>query len=1031
MNNIFISRPVACLSISALIVILGVISISDLAIEQYPDITPPVVEVSATYNGANSTTVANAVATPIAQNIMGVSDMLSMESTSASDGSMTLQVTFDIGTDPDMNTVFVQNNVAAATSLLPQSVVEQGVVTRKTQTGFLMVYALHSDGRYDEEFVSNYAYINLQNRLLMIDGVGKVSIMGAAEYAMRIWLKPDLLEYYDLTTEQVIEAVSTQSGLYPVGSFGAEPAVEGTEQTYTVTLPAQYNSVEQFENIIVRTSPEGKQLRLGQIADVSLGAQQYGTKSTFDGKPTAVIVIYQEPGSNAVAVAKRVKQTMTEVSDHFVDGLSYTTIVDSTTSILAGIKEIILTLIASLLLVVAIIFLFIQDWRATLIPLIAIPVSIIGSFVAFPLFGLSINVISLLALVLAIGLVVDDAIVVVEAVQVGIEQGKNPFEATVEAMQRVSGAVIATSVVLLAVFIPVSFTAGITGKLIQQFAITISVAIIFSTINALTLTPALCAVLLKQRSAKSSGFFGWFNRGFNAFMGRYVALTSKVVTRTKAVFASVLVIIVGIVALWYLLPKGFLPAEDQGYLMVSVNTPAASSLQVTERALERIDSHILARGDVASSAVVAGFNMLSGTAQTNSGVIFVKLTDYDKRTLTASQISAELTEQLYTLEAGVTAFAFIPPAIPGLGVTSGVTFSLLDSEGRGGEYLAQNLRKLIDTLSRNPLSASVTTQYNNSVPQRLIEVDREQAMMKGVDLGDVYNQLSALLGSHYIDNFTRFGRLYRSYIAAAPQYRASEQSLSSYYVHNDQQQSIPLSSFVSVRDTVGASYISQFNLYNSAAITLTPAKGVSSGQAMDMIKSVASEVLPQNMTTAWSGVSLLESREGKGGAVVYIIAVVFVFFILSILYESFRLPVAIISAVPLAVLGSLVLIGIMHLINAKYVNDVYMQISIVMLIGIAAKNSILVVEYASRLQASGKSAFEATIEAAQLRARPIIMTAFAFILGTMPLLFATGVYSTARNIMGTTLVGGMLAATTVGIVLYPALYYLINKLTQR
>lgn len=1027
MNNFFISRPVASLSLSALIVILGIVSISNLAIEQYPDITPPVVEVSATYEGADCQTVANSVATPIAQSVMGVSDMLSMETVSSPDGTMNMQVTFDIGTDPDMNAVFVQNNVASATSLLPQSVVEQGVVTRKTQTGFLMVYALHSDGRYDAEFVSNYAYINLQNRLLMIDGVGKVSIMGAAEYAMRIWLKPDLLDYYNLSTDEVVSAISTQSGAYPVGSFGAEPAVPGTEYTYTVTLPAQYSTAEQFSDIIIRTTTDGKQIRLNQVADISLGAQSYGTNSTFDGKPTAVVVVYQEPGSNAVAVAKRVKAEMMSASERFVDGISYTTIVDSTQSIMAGIEEIIFTLIASLLLVVAIIFLFIQDWRATLIPLIAIPVSIIGSFIAFPIFDLSINIVSLLALVLAIGLVVDDAIVVVEAVQVGIERGLKPFEATVDAMKRVSGAVIATSVVLLAVFIPVSFSSGISGKLIQQFGITISVAVFFSTINALTLTPALSALLLKPTQKRETGVFGVFNRLFDKFMLSYGNITTAVVRHTKATLVAVLVIIVGITALWALLPKGFLPDEDQGYLMVAVNTPPSSSLQVTQRAMDRVNKSVINRAEVESTAIVAGFNMLSGTAATNGGVIFVKLKPFDKRKLSAAQVAQLLTEELASLQPNIVAYAFIQPAIPGLGVTSGVTFSLLDTEGRGSDYLNQNLKLLSDSLRVNPLVASVSSQFNNQVPQLLIEVDREQALMKGVDLNTLYGNLSTLLGSRYIDNFTRFGRLYRSYIAAAPEYRASESSLSSYFVTNSDNQSIPMTTLLTVKDTTGASFVSQFNLYNSAAVTLTPAKGVSSNQAMAVVKKVAEKVLPDNMTTAWSGVSLLESREGSGSVVVYIVALIFVFFILAILYESFKLPIAIISAVPLAVLGALVLTAVMHLINAKYINDIYMQISIVMLIGMAAKNSILVVEYASKLQSEGHDPFTATIEAAKLRARPIIMTAFAFILGVMPLLFASGVYSTARNIMGTALVGGMLAATTIGIILYPALYYLINK----
>ena len=1028
MKNIFISRPIAAISLSIIVVVLSIASITNLSIEQYPDITPPVVEVSAVYNGADAQSVANSVATPIAENIMGVSDMLYIDATSGSDGSTTIQVTFDVGSNPDMNAVFVQNNVASATSLLPQSVVEQGVITRKSQTGFLLVYALYSDGRYDGEFISNYAYINLQNELLKVDGVGKVSIMGAAEYAMRIWLHPDVLDYYNLSTADIVDAISTQAGAYPAGQFGAEPAPEGTLSTFTVTLPAQFSTAEQFENIIVRTTEDGRQIYLREVADVTLGSQSYGTQSMFEGRPTAVVVVYQEPGSNAVAVANRVKSQMAKAAERFPDGVNYTTIVDGTESITAGIKEIVLTLIASLLLVMAIIFLFIQDWRATIIPLAAIPVSIIGTFIAFPLLGISINVISLLGLVLAIGLVVDDAIVVVEAVQVGIEKGLKPFDATLAAMKSVTAPIIATSVVLLAVFIPVSFTGGITGKLFQQFAVTISVAVFFSTINALSLSPALCALLLKPKEANPKSIFRGFNRLFDRFIVRYKSATTSSVQRTKVTKWAIFAIFVIGIVLWNILPSGFLPDEDQGYLMVAVNTKPSSSLQVTEEAMAKVDNIIRARSDVESTAVVAGFNMLSGTAATNSGVIFVRLTDFDRRKLSSAEISQQLNYQFNKTFQDFECYSFIQPAIPGLGVTSGVTFALLDVEGRGTDYLANNLGKLLDTLNRNKSFAAAYSQFNNSVPQKELSIDREHAMMKGVELSELYNNLSALLGSRYIDNFTRFGRLYRSYIAAAPEYRQTEEALNSYFVTTKDGQSIPLSTFVTVKDTVGVSFVEQFNLYNAAQVTVTPTKGTSSAQAMEQIEKIAGEVLPDNMTTAWSGVSLLESREGSKSWIVYLIAVVFVFLILAILYESWKLPMAILLAVPLAIVGALAAISAVHLFNSEAVNDIYMQISMVMLIGLAAKNAILVVEYADKSYQNGTNLLTATIDAAVLRARPIIMTASAFILGVLPLVFASGVFHTARNIMGIALVGGMVAATTIGILLYPALYYLIKKL---
>ncbi len=1028
MKNIFISRPIAAISLSVIVLVLGVISIINLSIEQYPDITPPVVEVSATYNGADAQTVANSVATPIAENIMGVSDMLYIDAISGSDGTMSLQVTFDVGSDPDMNAVFVQNNVAAATSLLPQSVVQQGVITRKSQTGFLMVYALYSDGRYDGEFISNYAYINLQNELLKVDGVGKVSIMGAAEYAMRIWLRPDVLDYYGISVDQIVDAIATQAGAYPAGQFGAEPALKGTQSTFTVTLPRQLSTAEEFSRIMLRTTDDGRQVYLSDVADVTLGSQSYGTQSLFEDRPTAVIVVYQEPGSNAVAVADRVKTQMSQAAERFPDGLNYATIVDGTSSIKAGIEEIVWTLIASLLLVMAIIFLFIQDWRATIIPLVAIPVSIVGTFIAFPLLGVSINVISLLGLVLAIGLVVDDAIVVVEAVQVGIEKGLKPFDATVAAMKSVTAPVIATSVVLLAVFIPVSFTGGITGKLFQQFAVTISVAVFFSTINALTLSPALCAVLLKPKVSNQRTIFRGFNRAFDRFMVRYGGATERGVQRTRVTKWAIFAILAIAVLLWNLLPSGFLPNEDQGYLMVAVNGAPATSLQVTQESMAKVDRVIRSRKDVESTAVVAGFNMLSGTAATNSGVIFVRLVDFDDRKLSSEEISEQLNYQFSKTFQDFESYAFIQPAIPGLGVTSGVTFALLDTESRGSEYLGENLAKLLDTLNRNSNFSAAYSQFNNSVPQKQLVVDREHAMMKGVNLSELYNELSALLGSQYIDNFTRFGRLYRSYIAAAPEYRQTEESLKSYFVSSSDGQSVPLSTFVTVKDTVGVSFVEQFNLYNAAQVTATPAKGVSTAQAMEQIEAISKGVLPDDMATTWSGVSLLESKEGGKNWLVYLVALVFVFLILAILYESWKLPIAILLSVPLAILGALIAIGVIHLFNAQIINDIYMQISLVMLIGLAAKNAILVVEYADKSFQNGADLLTATVEAAKLRARPIIMTASAFVLGVLPLVFASGVFHTARNVMGIALVGGMVAATTIGILLYPALYYLIKKL---
>ena len=1029
MEKFFVSRPIFAISLAIVIVLVGLISIMGLPIEQYPDITPPVVEVSATYDGADAETVNNAVATPVAQAVMGVSDMLYMQATSANDGSMVLQVTFDIGSDPDLDAIFTQNNVSSATAELPATVTRQGVTTRKTMTGFLMVYSLHSDGRYDGEFLSNYAYINLQNELLKIDGVGKVSIMGAGEYAMRVWLRPDVLKYYGIAVDEVTAAIEKQGGIYPAGQFGAEPAPDGVAYTYTVTMPPQISTAAEFADIVVRTTSSGEQIRLGDIAEVSLGSQTYGVSSSYESDPTAMIVIYQQPGSNAVAVGGKVKAAMERLSKRFPDGVEAATIVDSTTSIDAGVKDIFRTLVIALILVIFIIFLFLQDWRATVIPLVAIPVSLVGAFALFPLLGFSINIISLLGLVLAIGLVVDDAIVVVEAAQVNIERGMKPREAALEAMRNVASPIVATTVVLLAVFIPVSFTGGITGRLFQQFSVTIAVSVVISAFNALTLSPALCALLLRHREPSQKGFFAAFNRWFARQMDRYTAFTPTLMRHVARTGIFVAVVLGVIFVVWRKLPAGFLPEEDQGYVMVMVSTPEASSLQVTRQAMADADAVIRTLPEVASTSFAAGFNMMAGIASTSSGIIFVKLVDYSDRKLSAMQIAQRLTGELYVTVPGAECYAFIPPSIPGLGVTSGVSVEVQDLEGRGTAYLMENAGRLMDSLRKNPAIASVTTQFDAGVPQRRLRIDKQQALAAGVDLGTLYGELTTLLGGAYINNFTRFGKLYQTYIQAAPDYRLDRRSLDSYYVTSASGESVPVASLIDVADTVGVEYVSQFNLYRSVSLTVTPAARASTTTVMREITATAAEVLPDDIGTAWSGTSYQEANASKTGGLVYALALVFVFLALAALYESWGLPLAILMSVPVAVLGAVLFVGGTHLMNSLYVNDIYMQISLVMLIGLAAKNAILVVEYADRLfREQGVSLMDAAIGAAKLRVRPIIMTAFAFILGVMPLVFASGVYATARNIMGVALVGGMLFATLLGIFVYPALYYFVGKI---
>lgn len=1030
MGEFFIKRPVFAISMAIAMTLMGVVALSDLSIQQFPDITPPVVQVSASYVGADAQTVNNSVAVPLAQEVMGVGDMLYMQTTSANDGTMSMQVTFDIGSSPDMDAIFTQNNVAAATAKLPQAVTEQGVVTRKSDTGFLMVYALASDGRYDDEFLSNYAYINLEDELAKINGVGKVSIMGAGEYAMRIWIKPDRLHYYGLSLDEVLSAIRTQSGVYPAGKFGAEPAPEDAVYTYTVTLPAQISTAEEFSQIIISLDNNGNEIRLENVADVALGSQTYGIRSMLGDNPSTLIVVYQEPGSNAVEVGGRVKGVVEKLQQRLPDGVNIYTVVDGTKNVNDGVKDIIRTLIIALLLVIVIIYLFLQDWRATIIPLVAIPVSLMGAFMLFPLLDFSLNVISLLGMVLAIGLVVDDAIVVVEAVQRNIERGMNRVDATIDAMRRVSSPIIATTVVLLAVFIPVSFVSGITGLLFRQFSITIATAIVFSAFNALTLSPALCAILLRPHEKSKKGLFAAFNRWFDRRMESYGTFSNTIVKHTArtAIFvaATFLLTVIG----WKALPSGFLPEEDQGYLMVIVGTPDASSLQTTMHAMNHVEQVVASRPEVEFTSLAAGFNMIAGISSTNSGIIFVVLKDYSQRKLSAAQIASQLTEELYVLVPEAECYAFIPPSIPGLGVTSGITLEVQDLEGRGTAYLMEQTQHLMDSLRHSPMVATVSTQFNADIPRRRLDIDKRQALSQGVALADVYSSISAYLGGSYIGNFNKFGKLYQSYIQASPDRRLNGRSLDYYYVENSSGESVPLSAFVTVKDTIGVEYITLFNLNESISLTVTPSAKASTGDAMKDIESIADKVLPDDVGFSWSGMSYQEANASKSGTAVYMLALLFVFLALAALYNSWGLPLAILMSVPVAVVGALVAVIAAHAVNALYVNNIYMQISLVMLIGLAAKNAILVVEYADNIFLGSKSIslLDAAIDAARQRVRPIIMTAFAFILGVMPLVFASGIYSTARNIMGVALMGGMLLATLVGIFLYPATYYLVAKI---
>ncbi|MFR9587848.1 MAG: efflux RND transporter permease subunit [Rikenellaceae bacterium] len=1031
MGKFFIQRPVFAIALAIAIVLVGVISMSTLSVEQYPDITPPTVQVSTTYEGADAQTVNDAVATPIGESVMGVDNLLYMTTTSANDGTMTLEALFEIGTDPDMNAILTQNYVSTATATLPESVIEDGIVTMKLMPSFMMVYTIYSeDERYDDSFLTNYAYINIKDELLKINGVGMVMIMGAGEYAMRIWVDPQKMAYYGISLADIESAVDSQGGLYPAGKFGAEPNNGAATYTYTIVMPPQISTPEAAGEIVLKSSSAKGTVKLSDVARINLGSESYDVTSRYNNDPATMLVIYQTPGSNAVEVGEKIRAKIAEISKKMPDMVTCDLIVDSTRSIKAGIEDIFRTLIIALLLVIFIIFLFLQDWRATLIPLIAIPVSLLGAFILFPLFGFSINIISLLGLVLAIGLVVDDAIVVVEAVQRNISNGMESRKAAEEAMKSVSSPIIATTVVLLAVFIPVSFMDSIQGLLFQQFAVVLAVSVVISAINALSLSPALCAMLLRKREEPKSGFFADFNRWFDDFMGDYMRSIGTIAKHTGRTAIFVLILLCGIGAGWKLIPQGFLPEEDQGYLMVVAQLPPNSALNRTLEAMGEISEVASSLPQVESVSYAAGYDMLAGISASNCGVTFVELVDYSKRKLTAAEIAKKLNEELYFAVPEAMAYAFIPPAIPGLGLNSGVTFMVQDLEGRGDEYLWAQTEKLMEVLKEKKGEVSnVTTQYQYGIAQRQLNIDVEHAINLGIEPSTIYTTIGTMLGGSYVNNFNRFGRQYNTYIEAAPEFRVDESSLNNIYVTNSAGDKVPLSTIVTINATTGVEYVTQFNLYRSIQLTLTPSSKTSSAQAMALVEATAADAMPPDIGIAWNGMSYAQNEATKGGGVVYLLAIIFVFLALAALYNSWGLPFSILLGVPIAVVGALSFIGVAHLLNALYVNDIYMQISLVMLIGLAAKNAILVVEYADRIFfESKKTLLESAIEGAKLRVRPIIMTAFAFILGVMPLVFASGVYATARNIMGVALVGGMLFATIFGVFLYPALYYMVAKL---
>ncbi len=1032
MGDFFVRRPIVAMVMAIFMVIIGVVFLSGLPMEQYPNITPPIVEVRANYTGANAVSVEQSVATPLEQQINGVDNMIYMKSTNANDGTMTIQVSFEVGTDPDMNTVFTQNRVAAATAKLPEEVKRLGVTTEKSLPNILMLISLTADDpRFDQQFLGNYSLINIKDILSRIKGIGRVNVIGASDYSMRIWIKPDRLAHLGISVPEIMDAIRAQSVVVPGGKFGAEPAPPGNEFTYTVRMPERLQNEKEFGEIVIRTTSEGSQVKLKHIARVELGVETYNAVTRLNSKPCAMIALYQAPGSNAVALAETVKTTMADLSSSFPKSMRYDISLDTTTAITAGIEEIIETLLIALALVVLVVYIFIQDWRAALIPTIAIPVSLLGAFIVFPIIGFTINVLSLLGLVLAIGIVVDDAIVVVEAVQVNIENGMTPKEATKAAMLEVTAPVIATTLVMVAIFIPVAVMGGITGQLYQQFAITVAVSVVFSSINALTLSPALCALLLRKQKpigGPLGAFFGLFNRVFDKTTEAYTGFT-KIVARKIAIgLVFMLVLTGGLVVLGKVLPGGFMPSEDMGYMMVNVQLPDAASLQRSDAVVKKVEEILGKYEEVEFVTAATGFSLISGSMSSNAGFVFVSLKDWSERERTANELVLAVNRDFATEVNQAQVFAFGPPPIPGLGNGSGFTMMIQDRGGNSPDYLANQTASFIQSAVQRPEIGSMFTTFRASVPQRYMEINRDKVLKAGVNLNDIYTTVGAFLGGSYVNDFNRFGRLYKAYIQAEPEYRISEDKIALFFVQNSKGEQVPLSAFVTIKDIAGPDFTTRFNLYRAIELTGGPAPGYTSVQALNALEEVAKDSLPSDMGYAWSNMSFQEKKSSGTAGLVLVFSLLFVFLILAAQYESWSLPFSILLGTPFAIFGAFLALYLARLNSTSFELNIFAQIALIMLIGMAAKNAILIVEFANIEFHKGLSLYDAAIKAAKLRFRPILMTAFSFILGVLPLVMASGAGAEARVVMGMALLGGMALATFLGVFFYPMLFVFIGKI---
>jgi len=1035
MDYFFVRRPTVAIVLSIALIIFGLVALRDLPVSQYPEVVPPEIQISSTYTGADAVAVEQSVTTPLEQKINGVENMIYMRSINANDGTSSIRVSFEVGSDLDMSNVLVQNRVSEGQPSLPEEVKRLGVTVKKSLSFPLALVAIGSPkGTYDNSFLNNYASININDAIARISGVGQVNLFGGSDYAMRIWIKPDQLANLGITVNDITNAVKAQNVIAPAGQIGGPPAPPGTEFTYTARLTGRLSLPEQFMQVIVKSNPDGSQVRLGEVARVELGTQLYNAIGRFNGDPSAVIAIYQTPGSNALDVVSKIRETMNELSTRFPDDIEHTVSLDTTAAVTAGIDEIVQTLVEAIFLVVVVVFIFLQNWRATLIPILTVPVSLIATFAVFPMLGFGVNTLSLLGLVLAIGIVVDDAIVVVEAVMHHLEKGLSPREATTKAMKDVAGPVVAIALILSSVFIPVIFMGGISGKFYMQFAVTIAISVIFSAISALTLSPALCSLLLKAPS-KSKGIlsklFSGFNRGFDATTGAYVGLAGVFARKAFRSLILFAVIIAGIMFFGKALPLGFVPEEDQGYILAAAQLPDASSLPRVDSVAKNMEKIIMSAPGVESVTTVSGYSLLTQSFSSNTAFFFITLKPWNVRPSEQEQAGGIIKFLNGAFAAKIpegSAFAFGPPAIPGLGTGSGFSMMLQDRSGQTPQYLAEQAQHFIDVASKRPEVGRISTVFRANVPQVYFDIDRDKAYKQGVSLADINQTLGVFLGGGYVNDFNRFGRLYKVYLQAEAQYRDDAKDLQLFYVKNSEGLSVPLSTLLSTDKISGPEYTNRFNLYRAVELIGTPAPGFSSAQTLKALEEVAAQALPPEMGYAWNAMSYQEAT-AKGGFEVFILGMVFVFLILAAQYESWSLPFSVLLGTPFAVLGALGgLWASRQFLGESYLNNIFAQIGILTLVGLAAKNAILIVEFARAKKEEGMPVLDAALEAAKLRFRPILMTAFAFILGVVPLVMASGAGAQGRKVMGMAVFSGMLVATILGVLLIPMLFVLIEKI---